>query len=134
MPTYEYVCDACDHEFELLQRMSDPAVRKCPKCKKLKVRRIISGGAGVIFKGSGFYETDYKQKRGGSGGGSRRESESSSATSDAKPASDAKGADTKSESKSDSSSGTKPESKPAPKSDAKPSSGGSKGSAKKKDS
>jgi putative FmdB family regulatory protein len=65
VPTYEYLCDACEHRFELLQRMSDPAVRKCPKCRKLKVRRLISGGAGLIFKGSGFYITDYRNKRGG---------------------------------------------------------------------
>lgn len=67
MPTYEYECDACGHAFEKIQRMVDPAVRKCPKCAKLKVRRIISGGSGVIFKGSGFYETDYKRKRPGGG-------------------------------------------------------------------
>lgn len=65
MPTYEYECDACGHAFEKLQRMSDPAVRKCPSCGRLKVRRLISGGAGVIFKGSGFYETDYKRGRSG---------------------------------------------------------------------
>jgi putative FmdB family regulatory protein len=65
VPTYEYECDACGHGFERLQRMTDPAVRKCPKCGKLRVRRLISGGAGVIFKGSGFYETDYKRKRAG---------------------------------------------------------------------
>jgi len=64
MPTYEYECDACGHEFEELQTMSERPIRKCPKCKKLRVRRLISGGAGVIFKGSGFYETDYKRKRG----------------------------------------------------------------------
>ena len=63
MPLYEYECDACGHEFEELQRMSERPIRKCPKCRKLRVRRLISGGAGVIFKGSGFYETDYKRKR-----------------------------------------------------------------------
>lgn len=73
MPTYEYECDACGHEFERLQRMTDPAVRKCPKCGKLKVRRLISGGAGVIFKGAGFYETDYKRKRGGGAAGKAKE-------------------------------------------------------------
>lgn len=60
MPTYEYVCDACDHEFELFQQMSDPVKRKCPDCGKLKLRRLIGTGAAVLFKGSGFYETDYR--------------------------------------------------------------------------
>ena len=75
MPTYEYECDACGHAFEEFQRMSDPAIRKCPKCRKLKVRRLISGGAGVIFKGSGFYETDYKRNRAGPDGAKRAKPE-----------------------------------------------------------
>lgn len=62
MPTYEYECDACGHAFEQFQSMSDKPVKKCPDCKKLKVRRLIGSGAGIIFKGSGFYETDYKRK------------------------------------------------------------------------
>ena len=61
MPTYDYRCDACDHEFELFQQMSDGVKRKCPECGKLKLQRLIGTGAGVIFKGSGFYETDYKR-------------------------------------------------------------------------
>ena len=60
MPTYEYVCDHCDHEFELFQQMSAPVKRKCPECATLKLRRRIGTGAGIIFKGSGFYETDYR--------------------------------------------------------------------------
>ncbi len=60
MPTYEYECQACGHTLEELQSFSDKPLRKCPKCKKLKLRRLISAGAGVIFKGSGFYETDYR--------------------------------------------------------------------------
>ena len=60
MPTYEYVCDGCGHEFELFQAMSDGVKRKCPECGKLKLRRLIGSGAGVIFKGNGFYETDYR--------------------------------------------------------------------------
>ncbi len=62
MPTYEYVCDACGHEFELFQSMSAPVKRKCPDCSKLKLKRLIGTGSGIIFKGSGFYETDYKRK------------------------------------------------------------------------
>lgn len=62
MPTYEYECGACEHRFEKYQSMSDKPVKKCPKCGKTKVRRMISGGAGVLFKGSGFYQTDYRSK------------------------------------------------------------------------
>ena len=60
MPTYDYVCHACEHEFELFQQMSDPVKKKCPECGKLKLERLIGTGAGVIFKGGGFYETDYR--------------------------------------------------------------------------
>ena len=62
MPTYEYVCDACDHEFELFQSMSASVKRKCPECGKLKLKRLIGIGSGVIFKGSGFYQTDYRSE------------------------------------------------------------------------
>ena len=62
MPTYDYVCAACGHEFERFQKMSDGALRKCPECGKLKLKRLMGTGAGIIFKGSGFYETDYKRK------------------------------------------------------------------------
>jgi len=60
MPTYDYVCDACEHEFEEFQSFSDPVLTKCPKCGKKKLRRLFGTGSGVIFKGSGFYETDYR--------------------------------------------------------------------------
>ncbi len=60
MPTYDYRCNACDHEFELFQAMSDSVKKKCPECGKLKLERLIGAGAGVIFKGGGFYETDYR--------------------------------------------------------------------------
>ena len=62
MPTYEYECGACAHAFEVLQSMTAPKLTKCPKCKKNKLHRLIGTGSGVIFKGSGFYETDYKKK------------------------------------------------------------------------
>ena len=62
MPTYEYECQGCGHNFEEFQYMSDKALKKCPKCSKMKLQRLIGSGAGIIFKGSGFYETDYKRK------------------------------------------------------------------------
>jgi putative FmdB family regulatory protein len=60
MPTYDYECDACGHRFELYQSISADPERKCPACKKLKLRRLIGTGAAVVFKGSGFYQTDYR--------------------------------------------------------------------------
>ncbi|MDR2543197.1 MAG: FmdB family transcriptional regulator [Treponema sp.] len=57
MPTYEYECKSCSFNFEVFQAMSDPPLKECPKCNK-EIRRLIFGGAGVIFKGSGFYVTD----------------------------------------------------------------------------
>jgi putative FmdB family regulatory protein len=60
MPTYEYECEACGHAFEKFQSMTDKVLRKCPECGKTKLHRLIGTGAGIIFKGSGFYETDYR--------------------------------------------------------------------------
>ena len=60
MPTYDYKCEACGHAFEKFQSITAPATRKCPKCGRLKVRRQIGTGGGVIFRGSGFYQTDYR--------------------------------------------------------------------------
>jgi len=57
MPTYEYECKSCSHNFEVFQSMSDQPLKECPKCGK-EIRRLIFGGSGVIFKGSGFYVTD----------------------------------------------------------------------------
>ena len=62
MPTYDYFCEKCQNTFEYFQSMSDSALEKCPKCNN-RVRRLISGGSGLIFKGSGFYLTDYAQKK-----------------------------------------------------------------------
>ena len=61
MPTYDYECAACKHTFEQFQRNTDK-LKKCPRCKKDTLVRAIGCGVGVIFKGTGFYETDYKKK------------------------------------------------------------------------
>ncbi len=62
MPTYDYVCDACEHAFELFQSISAPVEKKCPKCKKSKLRRLFGTGGAIMFKGSGFYKTDYRSE------------------------------------------------------------------------
>jgi|SRR5947209_1713536 len=62
MPTYDYQCDACKHAFEEYQSFSAEPLKKCPKCGKLKLRRLIGTGAAVLFKGSGFYQTDYRSE------------------------------------------------------------------------
>lgn len=62
MPTYEYKCENCQHTFEAFQSIKDEPLKKCPNCGKNKLKKLISGGAGLIFKGSGFYLTDYKNK------------------------------------------------------------------------
>ncbi len=62
MPTYDYRCNACAHEFELFQSMSDKVKKKCPACGKLALERLIGTGAAVIFKGDGFYQTDYRSE------------------------------------------------------------------------
>jgi len=70
MPTYDYRCRKCNHEFEVFQSITDDALTTCPKCHKRSLQRLIGAGAGIIFKGSGFYITDYKNSsssRSGSG-------------------------------------------------------------------
>ncbi len=60
MPTYDYECDNCGHTFELFQGINEAHKKKCPECKKMKLRRLFGTGAALLFKGSGFYETDYR--------------------------------------------------------------------------
>ncbi|MCS7046246.1 MAG: zinc ribbon domain-containing protein [Gemmataceae bacterium] len=62
MPTYDYRCDGCDHAFEEFQSITDAPLKKCPKCGKAKLRRLIGTGAAILFKGSGFYQTDYRSE------------------------------------------------------------------------
>ncbi len=82
MPTYQYECDACGHGFEEFQSMTAAKLRKCPKCGKNKLQRLIGTGTGIIFKGSGFYETDYKKKS-----GSDKDSKSTAKTTETKKSS-----------------------------------------------
>jgi putative FmdB family regulatory protein len=121
MPTYEYLCEACEHAFEEFQAMSDKLLRKCPKCGKPKLRRLFGTGAGIIFKGSGFYETDYRKKSGSAASESKSESKPESKS------------DSKSDSKADSKSDSKRDSKPDSKSDSRPEKKDSAKPAKKKD-
>ena len=86
MPTYVYACERCGHRFELLQGISDPPRKRCPRCRG-KVKRVITSGGGLIFKGSGFYVTDYKRKE--SAGRARQGKEAAGekeAAADSKPA------------------------------------------------
>ena len=62
MPTYDYVCDGCSHAFELFQSMTDATKKTCPKCTKKKLRRLIGAGGAIVFKGTGFYQTDYRSE------------------------------------------------------------------------
>ena len=62
MPTYEYQCENCGHFFEKFQSITAGPLKKCPDCKKMKLNRLIGTGAGIIFKGGGFYETDYRSE------------------------------------------------------------------------
>lgn len=62
MPTYDYRCDACGHEFELFQNITASPIRKCPECSRRKLRRLFGTGAAIVFKGSGFYQTDYRSE------------------------------------------------------------------------
>ena len=62
MPTYDYLCGNCEDTFEKFQSITARPLRKCPKCGKMKLQRLIGTGAGIIFKGNGFYETDYRSE------------------------------------------------------------------------
>jgi putative FmdB family regulatory protein len=62
VPTYEYECEACGHTLEAFQGISEKPLRKCPECGRRKLRKLIGAGAGLIFRGEGFYATDYRSK------------------------------------------------------------------------
>lgn len=117
MPTYDYECDACGHALEVFQGINDPVQKKCPECGKNKLKRLFGTGAAIVFKGSGFYQTDY-----------RSEGYKKAVAAETKTKTDAKSSD-KGDSKG-SSDGKKPDAKA---SDAKTSDGDG-GGAKKKTS
>lgn len=93
MPTYDYRCEACGHAFEKFHSITAAPIRKCPKCGKRKVRRLLGTGGGMIFKGSGFYITDYRSesyksaaKADGGSSGSDSSSKPAEGKSESKPA------------------------------------------------
>ncbi len=103
MPTYEYKCSLCGHQMEAFQSITAKALRKCPDCGRNSLKRLIGTGAGIIFKGSGFWQTDY-----------RSEGYKKAAEADKKSAEPAK-SETKTESKADTKAESKSDSKPAEK-------------------
>jgi len=112
MPTYDYSCDACKHEFEVFESISAKPQKKCPKCKKNRLRRLFGAGGGLIFKGSGFYQTDYRSdsyKK--SAEAEKPKTESSSSPSDSSTKTESKSETAKSETKSNGSAKSEPKSK-----------------------
>jgi putative FmdB family regulatory protein len=105
MPTYDYICDSCGHEFEIYESIMSKPRNDCPECKELTLRRKIGPGAAILFKGSGFYQTDYR-----SDSYKKAAQAEKTANEPAKPASESKNS---SESKPASESKTTSESKPA---------------------
>ena len=91
MPTYDYVCDHCEHRFELFQSITADAERKCPECGKLKLRRLIGPGAAIVFKGSGFYATDYRSVSYKKGAAAEKSGSSNGASGKATPSKSSEG-------------------------------------------
>ena len=126
MPTYEYKCTACGHAFERFQSITAEPIKRCPECGKAKVKRLIGTGAGLIFKGSGFYITDYrdagykekaKAESGAAGGGEGK----ADAKGESKPGGEAAPAAASGGGGESKAAAPKAEAKPAPKSESKPS-------------
>lgn len=103
MPTYDYECDGCGHTFELFQSITESVKKKCPECKKSKLRRLFGTGAAIMFKGSGFYETDYRSDsyKKGKKAAEKAKSDSSDKKSDSKKGDSKSKSDSKAKKKSD---------------------------------
>ncbi len=95
MPTYDYECDGCQHSFELFQGINDSVKKKCPQCGKLKLRRLFGTGAAIMFKGSGFYETDYRSESYKKAAKADKKAASGSGKSDSGTSSESKSSDKK---------------------------------------
>jgi putative FmdB family regulatory protein len=115
MPTYDYQCDACGHKFEQLQSISSGPLKKCPQCGKLKLKRLLGTGVGVIFKGSGFYQTDYRSDSYKKAADSDKPAAAAATTTETKTPEKKETKPAVTETKTESKTESKPESKPAPK-------------------
>ena len=100
MPTYDYRCKKCEHTWELFQSIKANPIRKCPSCGKLGAERVIGPGAGIIFKGSGFYQTDYRSSAYKKSAEADRKAQSTSEKSSDSSKSESKSTAKKSDSKS----------------------------------
>ena len=132
MPTYDYRCDACQHEFEEWQSFTAEKLTKCPACKKNKLVRLFGSGAAIVFKGSGFYDTDYRQAD-EKAKTERKNGKPAADTADAKaePAGDAK-AEVKGDAKADAPNVDAPKAESAPAKETPKESGGGKAKGKTK--
>jgi len=106
MPTYDYVCRECEHTWELFQSIKANPVRKCPRCGRLRAKRVIGSGAGIIFRGSGFYETDYRSDSYKKGAEADKKARDSAQTESGKSAADKSGSGTSESGKSPGDSGS----------------------------
>jgi putative FmdB family regulatory protein len=115
MPTYDYECDACGHAFEQYQGINDPKLKKCPECGKLKLRRLLGTGAAIMFKGSGFYQTDYRSESYKKSAAADKPASDSAASGDSTKSSESKASKASESSSSKSSESAKSEAGPKPK-------------------
>lgn len=111
MPTYDYQCDACGHTFDAFESINAEPMTKCPECKKKKLRRLFGAGAAVVFKGSGFYQTDYRSESYKKAAASDKPASDSSSSTSSESKSESKPADKPASPKADSGSAAKPKSK-----------------------
>ena len=115
MPTYEYQCSACGHRFEKFQSIKAAPIKECPACGKNKAQRLIGTGAGLIFKGSGFYITDYRSE----GYKEKAKTEAGTSSTESKPSDNGAAKESKPAAQTHSAPAAKPEPKPAAKKESK---------------